>query len=443
MIKKILGGMILRYLRFFAKIQLGKNPQATIIGITGSAGKTSTREAMVLILKSRGKVKQSEGANSESGIPLDILGLRLKNYSALEWLRVILLAPLRVLTFAEDFDYYVVEMGIDSPHPPKNMAYLLSIVTPHIGIVLNAGLTHTAAFDYLVKDNNPERRQEKLINLIAKEKMGLARGLSAKGVAIINLDQKELGRSLKDVVSRKVTYGKSAKADLKITNISAGASGLSFSCNYQGSDYKLTVQDILPEHYAYTFAAAIAAASALGIPPSLSMKALENYRAPAGRMRVFKGLHDSTIIDSSYNASPSSMLESLKLLKKIGGKHKKIAVLGDMRELGTSAKLAHKDLAECAALYCDEVILFGELTKQFTLPFLISKKIPVTHYDEMGHLIKYLKNRLKPNLFVLVKGSQNEIFLERAVEAILRNRSDSGNLCRRGKYWDSVRDKTK
>jgi UDP-N-acetylmuramoyl-tripeptide--D-alanyl-D-alanine ligase len=441
MIKKILGRMILNYLRFFAKIQLSKNPQATIIGITGSAGKTSTREAMLLILKSRGKVKQSEGANSESGIPLDILGLRPRNYSFSDWLRLTILAPIRVLTFAEDFDYYVVEMGIDSPRPPKNMAHLLSIITPNVGVVLNADLTHSAAFDYLVKDNNPMRRKEKLISLIAKEKMGLARGLAAKGVAVINLDQRELTNNLKDVASRKITYGKSVKANLRITSILASSSGLSFSFNYQGSIYTLAVQDILPDHYAYTFAAAIAAASALGIPPSLSIKALENYRAPAGRMRVFQGLNDTTIIDSSYNASPSSMLESLKLLKKIGGKHKKIAVLGDMRELGISAKLAHKDLAQWAGVYADEVILFGELTKEFTLPLLESKKIPTTHFSEMSHLIKYLKNRLKPNVHVLVKGSQNEIFLERAVEAILKNKSDVQNLCRRGKYWDSVRRK--
>jgi UDP-N-acetylmuramoyl-tripeptide--D-alanyl-D-alanine ligase len=441
MLKQIIARLILHYFRFLAKVQLSKNPQATIIGITGSAGKTSTRLAMVQILKSRGVVKQTEGANSESGIPLDILGLRPKNYSLVDWVRLIILAPIRVLTFAESFDYYVVEMGIDSPDAPKNMSYLLSILTPNVGIVLNAGLAHTANFDYLVKDNNPERRKEKLVSLVAKEKMGLARGLAHKGVAIINLDQKELAHNLKEVEARKITYGKSAKADVKITNIATGSHGLSFSFSYLGSRYVLSVKDILPDHYAYTFAAAIASSSALGIPPSLSTKALENYRAPAGRMRVFPGINNTTIIDSSYNASPSSMLESLKLLKKIGSKHRKIAVLGDMRELGVSAKLAHKDLAQWAGMYADEILLFGELTKEFTQPLLESKKIPVTHFDEMSHLIKYLKSRLKSNAYILVKGSQNEIFLERAVEAILRNKSDITNLCRRGQYWDSVRRK--
>lgn len=439
MLKKIIARIVLNYFRFFARIQLAKNPRSTIIGITGSAGKTSTREAMVLILKSRGKVKESEGANSESGIPLDILGLHPKNYSMLDWLRLMILAPIRALTFTEYFDFYVVEMGIDSPDAPKNMAYLLSIITPNVSVVLNAGLTHTANFDYLVKDKNSKRRKEKLINLVAKEKMALARGVASGGVAIVNLDQKEFAKNIKDLESRKITYGKSAKADLRIINTSTSLQGFSLSFSYQGTIYKLTTPDILPDHYGHTFAAAISAGCSIGIPPSLSIQALSKYRSPAGRLRIFHGLNDSVVIDSSYNASPDTMLESLKLLKKIGSKHRKIAVLGDMRELGISTKLVHKQLADWVRYYADEAILFGTATKEYTLPVLVSGKFPVLHFEQMSELIKYLKSRLKNNDIILVKGSQNEIFLERAVEEILLNQSDVKGLCRRGIYWDRLR----
>lgn len=441
MIKQILGRIVLHYFRFLAKLQLKKNPGATIVGITGSAGKTSTKLAIVEILQTRGRVKQTIGANSESGIPLDILGLHPTNYSLLDWLRLLVLAPIQVLTFTESFDYYIVEMGIDSPDSPKNMAYLLSIVTPNVGVILNAGLTHTANFDYLVKDNNPERRKEKLINLIAKEKMGLARGLSAKSVAIINIDQKELVKNTKDVVSRKITFGKSVNANLRILGTTTSSHGFVLNFSYQGSTYKLNTPDILPEHYAYTFAAAIASASSLGIPPSLSILALAKYRSPAGRLRIFAGYKNSILIDSSYNASPTSMLESLKLLKMVGTKHKKIAVLGDMNELGISAKLAHKQLSDWIRLYADEAVLFGDSTLAFTLPVLVAHKFPVQHFKKMSELIKYLKTRIKPSTHVLVKGSQNGIFLERAVEAMLANKQDIESLCRRGKYWDELRHK--
>lgn len=443
MIKKILGNIILKYFRFFAKIQLGKNPQATVIGITGSAGKTSTRDAIVTILKSRGKVKQSEGANSESGIPLDILGLHPTNYSLVDWFRLIILAPIRAISFTEHFDYYVVEMGIDSPNTPKNMTYLLSIITPNIGIVLNAGLTHTANFDYLVKDNHPLRRREKLIHLIAREKMKLAKGVARQGVAIVNLDQKEFTKDITRLKSRKITYGKSSKADLRIIRTTISEHGFVLNFRYQGGLYQFSTSDILPNHYAYTFAAAISCASSLGIPPSLSLSVLSTYRAPAGRLRVFPGVKDSVVLDSSYNASPSTMLESLKLLNQLGGKRRKIAILGDMRELGVSTKLAHKQLADWIRLYADEVILFGDSTREFTLPVLLSHKFPAVHFATMSELIKYLKGQAIAKALILVKGSQNEIFLERAVEALLMNTSDIVGLCRRGPYWDNLRHQAK
>ena len=145
--KKILSTLILNYFRFLARLQLKKNPRATIIGITGSAGKTSTRLAIVHILKTRGIVKHTTHANSESGIPLNILGLHPTSYTYFDWFRLIILAPFKLLSNWEHFAYYVVEMGIDSPDSPKNMAYLLSILRPHVGVVLNASLTHADSFD--------------------------------------------------------------------------------------------------------------------------------------------------------------------------------------------------------------------------------------------------------------------------------------------------------
>lgn len=429
--KKILTTIVLDYFRYFAKLQLKKNSRATIIGITGSNGKTSTRLAIVHILRGRGVVKHSEHANSESGISLNILGLRPTSYSLLDWLRLILLTPIKFVTNWEHYDYYVVEMGIDSPDKPKNMAYLLKIIRPHVGVVLNVDLAHSLNFDRLVKDTSPLRRRDKLVRVIAKEKMQLAKGIKKSGVAVINIDQKELAAEQRDIVARQITFGKSAKADLRILDNSR------FS--YLGHTYKLKQSDIFDDSYAYTFAAAIATAASVGIPPSISIPSLENYHAPAGRMRIFPGLSGSTIIDSSYNASPASMQGALKLLKRLAGHHKKIAVIGDMRELGTTAKLAHKNLADWLIQYADEVILYGELTAEYTLPVLVSKKFPVHHFESIAKLNKYLHSAFKPKSYVLVKGSQNNIFLERAVESILANPSDIARLCRRGPYWDKLR----
>lgn len=431
MLKKTLSLYILNYFRFFARLQLKKNPQATIVGITGSAGKTSTRLAIVHVLKNRGVVKHSFHANSQSGIPLNILGLSPKNYSLIDWLRLIVSAPIQLLLNWEHFDYYVVEMGIDGPSYPNNMAYLLSILRPDVAIVLNAGLVHAAAFDHLVKDKNPLRRSEKLIHLIAKEKMQLAKSLPKSGVAIYNLDQKDLVLQARDISSRKLTFGKSAKADIQILG--------HYHYLYQGIKYELQLSDVFSPEYEYTFAASLAALISLGISPSISLPLLTQYKSPSGRMRLFPGKHNTTIIDSSYNASPATMLEALKNLKNLSARKHKIAVLGDMRELGQSDKLAHKKLADWVATYADEAILFGELTKLYTLPVLAAKKFPVTHFSSMAKLVSHLQLTLHPGSYILVKGSQNTIFLERAVEAILKNPQDAARLCRRGKYWDKLR----
>lgn len=440
--KTLLSSLLLAYFRFFAKQQLCKNPRATIIGLTGSSGKTSLRLALVQILRARARVKHSLHANSQSGIPLNILGITPRTYSPLDWLRMILLAPLKLLTNHEQFDYYVVEMGIDSPTPPGNMATLLKIVTPHVGVILNANLAHSASFDHLVKDSSPARRKLKLTSLIAAEKMQLALALPPGGTAVINLDQAEFAPHLNQLKSRAITYGKSSKADLRITECQSTRAGFTLAFTYLGSTYRLSLRDIYPDIYAYTFASAIATGVALGIPPSVSIPRLSTYLSPPGRMRIFSGINHSTIIDSSYNASPTSMLTSLKLLKKIGSSHPKLAIIADMNELGLSAKEEHKNLADQIPLYCDEVILFGELTQKYTYPVLISRRFPVHHFTRMVDLIAYLRLHLARNAYVLVKGSQNQLLLERAVEAILQNPQDSSKLCRRGRYWDLVRAKT-
>lgn len=132
-------------MRFWARLQL-KKTAPDVIGITGSAGKTSCRNAVKVILQEKYKVKVSYKANSESGIPLNILGIKPCDYSTIDWLRMVILAPIKLLTNWQVFEKYVVEMGIDSPTPPKNMEYLLTIVRPRTGIFLNALPVHTAFF---------------------------------------------------------------------------------------------------------------------------------------------------------------------------------------------------------------------------------------------------------------------------------------------------------
>jgi len=170
--KKFLSLLILAYLRFFARLKLAQiNP--TIIGVTGSAGKTSTVAAIETVLAQKFSVQTTGGANSETGIPLSILGLKMTDYSPFDWLRIIVLAPIYCL-LPVAYDILVCEMGIDELTPPKNMEYLLTIVQPKIGVFLNVLPVHTL--------------QMKSIENIAAEKGKLITSLPKDGTAILNIN---------------------------------------------------------------------------------------------------------------------------------------------------------------------------------------------------------------------------------------------------------------
>jgi len=410
-LKKELGLIFLHYLRILSKIQLAKinlwrrlsgKKKIIIVGITGSAGKTSTMHAAAAALKDDFEVKCSEKANSESGIPLNILGLKMKTYSLTDWLRVAVLSPIMLLVNWRDYDIYIVEMGVDEPTEPKNMGYLLKIIRPQIGVFIGVGAVHSMQFGGL--------------KAIADEKAKLIAGLPKDGYAILNLGDKFV-RERKNLTKAKIIRAQRVKINFD---------------NY-----------VLPEVYEINFGLAAAVASVLGIRLKKAIAMIKrNFRLPPGRSSLIKGIKNTLIIDSSYNASPKAMLTMLDLLQKQGRElgRKKIAVLGDMRELGKLAAEKHRQIARSAAVAADEIILIGPLMKKFALPILRKLKKPVFWYLTAGQAAKFLKKHLQGKELILIKGSQNTIFLEIIVEALMIDKSQAGSLlCRRGKFWEEKR----
>ena len=388
--KQILSTFVLEYLRFFAKLKLAQiNP--TIIGVTGSAGKSSCVAAIEAVLKQKYKVKTTGTTNSESGIPLAILNLKLNNYSVLDWLRVMFLAP---FSKTEKYEILVVEMGVDELTPPKNMEYLLTIVKPKIGVLLNVYPTHT--------------QQMGSVENIFKEKTNLISSFPPNGTAVIS-----------DCLPDIPTKAKVVKFKDDGTPIPA----------------------------------AIAVGKIFGLVTSHQSLATR-LQLPPGRWSIFKGINGSTLIDSSYNASPvptSLALERLKAesatlarggLAKLNetalerAKVKRtIVVLGDMRELGDLAEKFHEEVATKAYQNADAVITVGPLCRSY---FPANKKL-IAQFDNWHEAGKYLQGYIKKDDVVLFKGSQNTIFLEGAVEMCLANKSDAALLCRRGPYWEKQR----
>lgn len=440
--KWIFSFLLLHYFRLLAKVQLLKI-KPRIIGITGSAGKSSTMEAVAAVLQDKYKIKVGRKANSESGIPLNILGLTPHNFSLLDWLRLALLAPLQLLTNWKKYEFYIVEMGIDSPHPPKNMGYLLTVLQPEIGIFTSVDAVHSETFDPLIPPETEDRRAA-LVELIAVEKGKLTRSLPEGGLAVLNADKRVLLEHAVPTSAKIMTFGKSKVADIQIESVNWAKDG-GTRIIFKTAEEEITLHFpdyLLPEHFAHTFGAALCVAQHLGISPYKAAKLLEkNFKLPAGRATIIPALNGATILDSSYNASAQPMIDFLELLTELPSR-RKLALLGDMRELGSIAQEDHERVAKKAAKVMDSVVLVGPLMKEYALPVLQAAKVHTQWFPNAAQASLYLRNQLQKDDILLVKGSQNTLLLEIAIKQLMAYPENADKLlCRRDKYWDNERKK--
>ncbi len=445
-IKYLFAKFFLFYIRILAKIELWK-VKPDIIGITGSAGKSSVRNAVYVILKSKFTVKKSGKANSESGIPLDILGLYMKDYTFFDWVRVFVLAPIRVITRRKKYEKYVVEMGIDSPDEPKNMSYLLKIVRPDTGVFINTYPVHSENFDKEIKERIPTKRRELVVEKIADEKGKMIQSIDKNGYIIVNIDDKNVARIAAKCNSKKITISNKC-GNVVYSNIRYDLEGFKcdFALDWKGKKEKAQLvikNQVLGPKYPINFALGIGVGLVYGVPFKQCVEALQNYPIPQGRMSLIKGIRGSYIIDGSYNASAQTVIDSLEVLHNLGNGRKKIAVLGDMRELGQEVESEHMKVAQKVVQVADEIVLVGPIMKRYVYEKISNNGFDKSkiHWFKTSFLAKdFVQELIKGKEIVLVKGSQNTIFLERVVEEIMENKQDVDKLlCRRGRYWDEVR----
>lgn len=438
--KKILVNLYLSYIRFFAKQKLGLM-KPLIIGIGGASGKSSLAAFVASVLNQKYKIKTSQGKNSETGIPLDILGIGIKDYSLLSWFKIALLIPFKFLPGSLKFDIYIAEMGIDSPNPPKNMEYLLRILRPSIAVVTNISIEHSLYFDPLVKIGDEKVRKKEILDLIAREEGLLLKSLSESGKAIVNLDDKYI-KNLLPLGSKSITVSaKDKSSDFYIYDIFQDLGIFKVKFLFLKENYEITINQPLPRYFAATLILAIAVCFACGISVKNSIKLLEkNFSLPPGRFSVFAGIRNSIIIDSSYNSSLESAAGAIAAIKDISGKRRKVGVLGDMRELGSLSKIQHEKLSEAVLKNMDFSIIIGPLMTKYVAPVLGKHNFKHLAFDNYRLAENEIIKSIQEEDIVLVKGSQNTLFLERAVELLLDNKRDSAKLCRRGKFWDKKRN---
>ncbi len=405
-IKKKLYFIVAEYFRFFAKIQLSRwNPR--VIVVTGSSGKTTLLHLVESQLKHM--ARYSHHANSTFGIPFDILGLQRTTFAYAEWVYLFAAAPFKAFKKSYPEKIYVAE--VDAERPGEG-AFLGSLLKPEVTLWLNSGTTHSTQFDTLVA-------QKKFFNVeaaIAYEFGYLAQ--HATGIVMVNGDQPMVIKQL-DRTTARVT--KISKQELRRYALSERGT------EFEIGDATYRLPYLLPQEAFYGVAMTMQLLEYLAQPFD---QAFSTFSLPPGRSSIFKGVKNTTLIDSSYNATPDGMAAMLHMFTQYFANPKWV-VLGDMIELGNEEQREHEKLAEqIAAVNAQRIVLIGPRISRFTQP-LLKKMIPadrIVAFDMPADGLRYIKDSLVGGETLLFKGAR---FLEGVIEHLLHNAVDAQKLCRR------------
>lgn len=447
-LKRLVYGLVVWYLGIWAKVKLaGVKP--IIIGVTGSVGKSSCVYLLNTILSTKFKTKTTFHGNSEIGLPLEILGLRklLKNNSPFDWLKILLVTPGAALFGQKDFELLVAEMGVDEPFEPKNMSYLLKIVQPRIGVLLSVAPVHTEQFMAIV-ESSKGNLEKQLLEKITQEKGLLVTTLAQDGTAVVNIGSPYIRELISQIKVEMITVGETADADFRLLDCQLSLQGSQFKVKLGTDIYTIkTPKQLLFREFAITLLSALAVAKKLNFSIKEVISIIESrFEMPPSRQTILDGKMSSVIIDSSYNCSPKTVEIFLETVGQLKVKGKKILVLGDMRELGELTISAHQQAAHQAARIADFVITVGPLMKEYFFPELVKSGFPKSQTaafltaEGVGQFI--VDQILSTGDLVLVKGSQNTIYLEEVVKQLLADpRKADQLLCRQSDHWEKVRAK--
>lgn len=425
-----------------------------VIGVTGSVGKTSTRLAIFAVVNGKYRAATAEkNYNNEIGLPLAILGIPHYGRNVFAWGAALTSAAMKAYglsyglakTIGKYPEVLVLEYGVDRP---GDMDTLLKIARPSIGVVTAIGdvPVHVEFF------SDPEE--------VMREKAKLIRALPADGYAVLNHDDDAVLDMGEGTLAHPLTFGIDEDSDVRIANykllsVRAGdgtemPEGITCKFAYRGSEVPVRLDGVFGMPHAYAAAAAAAVGAALGMNPVRSKtsevsadsssahrtshgmnlieiaEALRAYTSPPGRMRLLKGNRNSYILDDTYNAAPESMRTALDTLEMLPGA-RKIAILGDMRELGRYSEAAHRAIGDQAAAFVDLLFCVGPAARFISdeaktrgvehNPRLLSTHQVFT-FDDAAEAGRALEPMLRRGDVILVKGSQS-MRMERVVEEIM------------------------
>lgn len=340
-----------------------------VIAITGSAGKTTTKEMSATVCALEKNILKTEGNfNNLVGLPLTLLKLN------------------------DDHEAAIIEMGTNRP---GEIARLAAIAAPTVGVITNIGAAHLEGL--------------KSIPLVRKEKGGLFSGLGPGGIAVINLDDENTRKLGSEWRGKRITFSLRSTADITAKNIlSLGPEGMRFDLIIEGASVEVALP-LAGEHHVSNALAAAAASFAVGMRPSLIARGLSSCAATKGRTEIMPLKDGSFLINDAYNANPLSVKEAVKTLAALKGEKDGIIILGDMLELGAQSARFHEEIGSViAAIQPAALFLKGDYAAHTAAGACRSglSKSKVFLFSESQEVLTCLKKWPLSGLWILVKGSR-------------------------------------
>lgn len=371
--------------RLLAKIWLHLNPQVTIIGITGSYGKTNTTRAIAQVLSE--KYEDSTSQSGEKSRCNKTLQTDLN-------LDTIYNLPITILKLRPWHRFLVLEYGVDHV---REMDFHLGLVKPKIGVLTGITPVHS----------DPELLGS--LEGVIKEKGKLLEALPKKGLAILNGDDKHVWGMAKKTQAKVFWYGTDrSQSDWWAEKIKVDFSGTSFWLG-QGQKRKVRVKTgLVGQHFVHACLAAAIIGQQAGLTWKQIQKGLARLKPLRGRLSIEEGPKGSILLNDALRANPASTVVGLQTLADLPTKGKRIAVLGEMGELGTSAKKSHQEIGQKAAeLKIDRLVSVGPLQKLTAKEAIKSgmKKENVFWVQNVHQAAEVLKKILKKGDLVYLKGS--------------------------------------
>jgi UDP-N-acetylmuramyl pentapeptide synthase len=399
-----------------------------IIMITGSVGKTSTKDAVASMLSASYDVRASEKSyNSEFGVPLTIIGAGNPWYDVFAWLLVIEEALVLILTPAVYPEMLVLEVGADRPNHLKQ---ILKIATPDAVVVTRLPDIPVHVEAYASAE------------AVREEEFAPAYALGPNAPLIICADDEHAKRLALSISAPVSSFGFAKDATVHLSDVAViyqgtQPTGMEVDALLEGKHHTLIVKGALGKSQIFAPAAALALAHALGLSLEKSLKGLGEYVPSAGRARILDGVNSSLLIDDTYNASPAAVEEVLNSLSMIEAK-RKVVVLGDMLELGRYSVEQHERIGTLAASQADVVVSVGIRARALAESARKAGAKEVFDYPDSKIAGQELESLIQEGDVVLIKGSQS-IRMERVVEMLLANKADTTKLIRQEKEWLEVK----